>query len=131
MPLSFDAALGIHPKTLQLRTQRAEVLAHNIANADTPGYKAKDIDFAAFLESHQTDTTDMKRTHATHQRALFDEFARSDIRYRIPSHPSLDVNTVDTHEEKSAYVENALRFQASFRFLNGKFTGLITALKGE
>lgn len=70
MPLSFDAALGIHPKTLQLRTQRAEVLAHNIANADTPGYKAKDIDFAAFLESHQTDTTDMKRTHATHQRAL-------------------------------------------------------------
>ncbi|MBV1884872.1 MAG: flagellar basal body rod protein FlgB [Gammaproteobacteria bacterium] len=133
MPLNFEAALGIHPKTLTLRTQRAELLAHNIANADTPGYKAKDLDFAAILDSAGEGVKEvrMRTSHPSHQGGLFNEFGQADIKFRIPTSPSVDGNTVDSHKEKAAYVQNALQFQASFRFLNGRFTGMIKALKGE
>ncbi|PCJ21897.1 MAG: flagellar basal body rod protein FlgB [Gammaproteobacteria bacterium] len=131
MPLNFEAALGIHEKTLTLRTQRAELLAHNIANADTPGYKAKDLDFAGIMDSMGVDPVRLSTSHSSHQGGLLNEFGQSDIKFRIPTSPSVDGNTVDAHREKASYVRNALQFQASFRFLNGRFTGMIGALKGE
>lgn len=131
MPLNFQAALGIHPKTFALRTQRAELLAHNIANADTPGYKAKDLDFSAIMNNLNVDPVRMTTSHPGHQGKLFNEFGQADIKFRVPTSPSVDGNTVDSHREKAAYVRNALQFQASFRFLNGRFMGMMNALKGE
>ena len=133
MPISFDSALGIHDKALVVRSQRAELLASNIANSDTPGYKAKDIDFKAALENVQAgqqSANGLKVTHDNHIQ-LASTSAGVETMYRVPNQASLDGNTVDSQMEKSAFAENAMRYEASLTFLNGKFRGLITALKGE
>ena len=131
MPITFDSALGNHDKTLLVRSQRAELLASNIANADTPGYKARDIDFKSALASVQaTGNEGLKLTHSQHM-PLTSQISGMDVMYRIPNQSSLDGNTVDSQMEKSAFADNALRYQASLRFLDGKFKGLIAALKGE
>ena len=133
MPISFDSALGIHDKALVVRSQRAELLASNIANSDTPGYKAKDIDFKAALESAQQgqqSANGLKATHSNHIQPASTSAAVETL-YRVPNQASLDGNTVDSQMEKSAFAENAMRYEASLTFLNGKFRGLLTALKGE
>ncbi len=132
MAITFDKALGIHPQALLLRTQRAEVLANNIANADTPNYKARDIDFKSLLAG-ETERSRMAitRTQAGHQTSLLEPDYSGDLQYRIPSQPSIDGNTVDMQEEQAEYVRNAMAFQASFTFLNRKFSGLTSAIKGE
>ena len=139
MPISFDAALGIHDKALKLRSQRAELLASNIANSDTPGYKARDIDFKAALESVQAQKSNpaasnahkMSVTHSNHIQTSSAASMGTQTQYRIPHQASLDGNTVDSQMEKSAFADNALRYQASLTFLDGKFKGMIAALKGE
>ena len=131
MPISFDSALGNHDKALVVRSQRAELLASNMANSDTPGYKARDIDFKSALENIQAgNNTRMHTTHAKHI-ALPDINSSTQTMYRVPNQSSLDGNTVDANLEKSAFAENALRYQASLTFLDGKFKGLMAALKGE
>lgn len=134
MPISFDSALGSHDKALIVRSQRAELLASNLANSDTPGYKAKDIDFKSAMENAQASksvaNSGLKVTHSNHIQVSATP-ASIETLYRIPHQSSLDGNTVDTQMEKSAFAENALRYEASLTFLNGKFKGLITALKGE
>lgn len=133
MSISFDTALGIHEKALGFRAQRAEVLANNIANADTPHYKARDLDFSAVLAAEQQKGQgfSLERTQARHLEASGFEIADPGLRYRIPSHPSLDQNTVDVQVEQASYAQNAIDFQASFTLLNSKFKGLIGALRGE
>ncbi|WP_456447042.1 flagellar basal body rod protein FlgB [Thiolapillus sp.] len=131
MPLSFDSALGIHAKALQVRGKRTQILASNIANADTPGFKARDIDYRAVLSHAGTDRrVGMRGTDERHIVSGNDIPAAS-LLYRVPLHPSLDGNTVDGQMEKAAFAENALRYQASLTFLDRKFKGLIGALKGE
>jgi flagellar basal-body rod protein FlgB len=131
MPISFDSALGNHDKTLLVRSRRAELLASNIANGDTPGYKARDIDFkTAFANVQAQAGQGLKLTHEDHIQ-LSSQLAGMDVLYRIPNQSSLDGNTVDSQLEKSAFAENALRYQASLTFLDRKFKGLIAALKGE
>ena len=131
MPITFDSALGIHQNALALRSQRAEVLASNIANADTPGYKARDIDFKSALESvKQTGSTSLATTHSKHIQ-MNNATKTSEVLYRVPLQPSLDGNTVDGLVEKSSFAENALHYQASLTFLDGKFKGMMAALKGE
>jgi len=131
MPLSFDSALGIHAKALEVRGQRTELLASNIANADTPGYKARDIDFRAALSSAGGQIrTGMRGTNERHI-VTGNDAGSTSLLYRVPLHPSLDGNTVDGQLEKAAFAENALRYQASLTFLDRKFKGLISALKGE
>lgn len=131
MPLSFDSALGIHAKAVDVRAQRTELLASNIANADTPGFKARDIDFKAALSNANSRLkTGLTRTHANHLPQSGDSF-RSTLLYRVPNQASLDGNTVDGQLEKAAFAENALRYQASLTFLGRKFKGLVGALKGE
>ena len=131
MPLSFDSALGIHAKALEVRGRRTALLASNIANADTPGYKARDIDFRAVLSTAGTQIrSGMRCTDERHITAGNDTGPTS-LLYRVPLHPSLDGNTVDGQLEKAAFAENALRYQASLTFLDRKFKGLINALKGE
>ncbi|WP_339805494.1 flagellar basal body rod protein FlgB [uncultured Marinobacter sp.] len=131
MAISFDSALGIHEQALNARSKRAEVLANNLANADTPGYKARDVDFKAMLDraSSQSAAT-MKRTHAAH----IDDSrgaGSDDLLYRVPHQPSIDGNTVDAQQEQSRFMRNAMDFQASFQFLNSRFSGLTKAIKGE
>ena len=134
MPISFDSALGIHDKALIVRSHRAELLASNIANSDTPGYKARDIDFKAALENAQASNSQtgnrLEVTHSNHIQTSSTPVA-AEAMYRVPHQASLDGNTVDTQMEKSAFAENALRYEASLTFLGGKFKGLMTALKGE
>lgn len=136
MPITFDSALGIHQNALVLRSQRAEVLASNIANADTPGYKARDIDFKSALESVKAQTaegrfnTSLATTNSKHIQ-INNSANATDVLYRVPIQPSLDGNTVDGLIEKSSFAENALHYQASLTFLDGKFKGMLAALKGE
>lgn len=135
MSISFDRALGIHEKALGFRTQRAEVLANNIANADTPHYKARDLDFAAVLAQqsakNQSGGFALNRTNHQHIDAEGVIGADPALRYREVFQPSIDQNTVDLQIEQSKYAENAVQFQASFTMLNSKFKGLIGALRGE
>lgn len=136
MSISFDKALGIHEKALGFRAQRAEVLANNIANADTPNYKARDMDFASVLaaesDKQQSGRFAMDRTNSRHIEAEGLAIAADDtLKYRTPLQPSIDQNTVDAQIEQSNYTENAIGFQASFTLLNSKFKGLVSALRGE
>ncbi|MCG5516038.1 MULTISPECIES: flagellar basal body rod protein FlgB [Ectothiorhodospira] len=131
MPLSFDNALGIHDAALQVRSKRMELLASNIANADTPNYKARDLDFRQVLkQQHQPDQLSMRRTHASHLDAAGGGGGLGEPLYRVPTQPSLDGNTVDPQLEQSAFAENAVQYQASLDFLGDKFTGLRNAFKG-
>ena len=132
MTISFDKALGIHEQALLLRSKRTEVLANNIANVNTPGFKARDIDFQNVLrqQSGQGEGLTVHRSSSRH----FSGSASPDkltLSYRVPDQPSLDGNTVDEQQENAAFARNALDHQASFQFLNGKFTGLMKALRGE
>ena len=135
MSISFDRALGIHEQALGFRAQRAEVLANNIANADTPHYKARDLDFASVLAEQtgksQRGPVDLNRTDSRHIAAEGMSSGNASLVYRNPMHASIDQNTVDLQIEQSSYAENAIDFQASFTFLNSKFQGLIGALRGE
>jgi flagellar basal-body rod protein FlgB len=135
MSISFANALGIHETALGFRAQRAEVLANNIANADTPHYKARDLDFSAVLaeqnEKQGGKQFEMSRTDSRHIASEGIQLADPALRYRTPFHPSIDQNSVDMQQEQANYAENAVQFQASFTLLNSKFKGLVGALRGE
>ncbi|WP_199608998.1 flagellar basal body rod protein FlgB [Flocculibacter collagenilyticus] len=130
MAISFDKAFGIHPDALLARSRRAELLSSNIANADTPGYKAKDLDFQQALEQAKSNySTKMTATHHKH----FDlkSSHQPEVKYRVAHQPDTgDGNSVDVQMERNKFVENAMEYQASLRFLNGKISGLKKALTG-
>lgn len=133
MPFDLDAYLGVHAHALQVRGQRTEILAANLANADTPGYRARDIDFRAALAAAQ-DTSTASRLSATDPRHLGASGAQPDapqLLYRVPLAPALDGNTVDAQLEQAAFAENAVRFQATLTFLSARFRGLLTAITGQ
>lgn len=136
MAINFDSALGVHADALLLRGKRAEVLANNIANADTPNYKARDFDFAAVLDKQMGYASDMSpvkvaTTQAGHMSGFVDPDMAADLMFTRPIQPSIDGNTVEVQKEMAKYTDNALRYQASFRFLNDKFNGLKNVRKGE
>lgn len=135
MSISFDRALGIHQQALGFRAQRAEVLANNIANADTPNYKARDLDFASVLAAQtakdKVGPVSLARTNTQHIPAEGVSGGEPGLVYRTPLHASIDQNTVDLQIEQANYAENSVQFQASFTFLNSKFKGLVNALRGE
>ncbi|MCV6625600.1 MAG: flagellar basal body rod protein FlgB [Cellvibrionaceae bacterium] len=134
MAISFQNALGIHDTALRLRGQRAEVLAENLANADTPNYKARDLDFNAMLQNasaRQNRGLEMNTSNSGHRPGGATVAGDENLLYRNPLAPSIDGNTVEAHVEHGKYMENALAFQTSFQFLNGKFKGLMTAIRGD
>ncbi|QXI27313.1 flagellar basal body rod protein FlgB [Pseudomonas vanderleydeniana] len=136
MSISFDKALGIHEQALSFRAQRAEVLANNIANADTPNYKARDMDFSSVLaeqseKAKNNGTFALNTTNSRHIEAQGMSSGDAALQYRTPMQPSIDQNTVDAQIEQSNYAQNAVDFQASFTLLNSKFKGLVSALRGE
>ncbi len=132
MPFSFDSYLGVHQPALHLRAKRAQVLASNLANIDTPHYKARDIDFTEALQaaSRGQGANTMRATHAMHIKP--EQFiSGSDLKYRNPYQNSLDGNTVEHQVEMAAFSDNAMRYMASVRFISGKFNTLRTAIKGQ
>lgn len=146
MAMPLDSYLGIHPQALKLSAQRSEVLAANMANADTPGYKAQDVDFKAALASSQlaakggslamTASNSNSATGAVSSNQHIPLMQTTDsanalMKYRVPLAPSLDGNTVDAQVEQANFAQNAVRYQASLSFLNGKFRSLMTAITGQ
>ncbi len=133
MAISFDKFLGVHDDALRIRSKRTEILAANLANSDTPGYKARDIDFQqALQESMAGSASDfkMKTTHSAHIQAKGFSMD-SAIKYRINHQPSVDGNTVETHIEKAAFARNALEYSFSLEMLNKKFSGIKKALRSS
>lgn len=113
-PNLIDRQFGIHATALQLRSQRLDIIASNIANAATPGYKARDLDFGAALTAAGNTQT----------------VAAPALRYRVPVQASLDGNTVELSTEQTAFAENAIQYRASLSFLSGRIQTLMSAIKG-
>ena len=138
----LDQYLGIHPAALKLRSQRTELIANNLANADTPNFKARDIDFRrALAEAGGTvnklaqngeRTLSLQTTRPGHipLNAATSQLSTQEL-YRVPLAPALDGNTVDPQLEQAAFAENAVRYQATLSFLGGKFRSLLAAITGQ
>jgi flagellar basal-body rod protein FlgB len=142
MALNLDSYLGLSAQALPLEAQRTELLAANMANADTPNYKARDIDFKAALAAASGNSTGSGNTLgvATTNPAHLPTAASvnntdaplgANLMYRTPMAPSLDGNTVDTQLEQAAFAENSVRYQATLSFLNSSFKALMTAIVGS
>ena len=130
MAFDIDSYFGIHAKSLQVRDQRATQIANNLANVNTPNYKARDIDFNEALSQAMTGQSNLSMTSAKHLDAGGGEFSTT-LKYRNPDSVSLDGNTVDKDIETTAFAQNALNYQASLSFLDGKIKSMLTALRGE
>jgi flagellar basal-body rod protein FlgB len=132
MPVSFQTAFGIHEKALVLKARRSQVLASNLANADTPNYKARDIDFKSVLNQAQPlqRPVQLEATHAQHIRTDASKMPVT-LLYRIPEQASLDGNTVDSKVEQAEFAENAVQYQASLTILGARIRGLRSAIRGE
>ena len=117
--MASDTLFGVHGAALEVRSQRMGLLASNIANASTPGFKARDIDFQAALAAVEQSDDNGPNSIA------------SAVRYRVPSQPSLDGNTVELSTEQTAFAENAVQYQTTLSFLNGRINQITRALKGE
>lgn len=133
MALSIDKALGIHQYAMQLRSARGELIASNLANADTPGYQSRDFDFQAALAhaSGVSQPSSLRTTHSSHFAANGNNSLGVALQYRIPVESSVDGNTVDMDQEKARFSENAMRYQASLSFVDSKIKGLIRAIRGD
>ena len=125
-----DPIVGIHGRALSMWTRRNEVIAANIANADTPHYKARDLDFGSALNAARQGTLDLAQTSDLHARAWGTAKHGGKLMYRVPMQPSLDGNTVETDVEQAAFAENALQYRASLAFLDGQIRTLKFAIKG-
>jgi len=120
MGINFKEAMGAHADALHLRAERTRVLASNIANENTPGFQAQDIDFAASMAQ--------RRSEDAGGLSLMSD---SDPLYRVPFHPSVDGNTVEIGVEQAAFSQNATDFQTSLTFVNMKLRGLAKAINGQ
>ncbi len=129
----IDRAFSIHDDAMMLRSRRSSILASNIANADTPDYKARDMDFSAMMKqvrSGQDSNIKMARTNDRHISANTQQ-VNPDIKFRNPLHAALDGNTVDMHAEQARFSQNAVEYQSSLTLLNGKISGLKLAIRGQ
>jgi flagellar basal-body rod protein FlgB len=136
MPLNIDSYLGVQQNALNVQSKRMEVLAKNLANADTPNYKAQDIDFRAALAQAGSPGATLPMTttasgHIDNSPTTGDVDLSSALKYRTPLAPSLDGNTVDTQMEQAAFAENTVRYQATLTFLTGSLKDLMTAITGQ
>jgi len=123
-------ALSHHEQALRFRAQRNQVLSSNIANVDTPNYKARDLDFGAALKGARQETISLTTTSDLHKQAWGTTESGARSVYRVPSQPTLDGNTVSMDVEQAAFAENALQYRASLAFLDGHIRTLRFALRG-
>jgi flagellar basal-body rod protein FlgB len=119
-----------HEQALRFRALRNLVLTSNIANADTPNYKARDIEFSDVLNEARGGTLSMSKTSEMHRDAWANSLQNPTMKYRIPTQSTLDGNTVEADVEQAAFAENAVQYRASLAFLNSQIRTLRYALKG-
>jgi flagellar basal-body rod protein FlgB len=129
MALDIQQIFAPHERVLNVANQRLELLAANLANADTPNYKARDVDFKTALQSVQGESVTLATTRAGHLSGA-ENVGKADALYRWPNQPSLDGNTVDAQKESAAVAETSVRYQASLTFLNQQLRTLRTAITG-
>lgn len=131
----IDNELSFHRKVLGLRSHRQELLASNIANADTPHYKARDIDFKSALEGALSGKGEgamsLARTSPRHMDGEGSGPYGASVKYRTEYQGAVDGNTVNMDIERSAFAENALQLEAMLTFINGRFRTLNTAIQGQ
>ncbi len=134
MPLDLDTYLGIQPEALNLQSRRMQVIADNLANVDTPNYKARDIDFQAALAA-ATGSADapvtLETTSPNDIGAGGAAGGSTSLKYRVPLAPSLDGNTVNSELEQAAFAESSVRYQATLTFLSTSLRNLMTAITGS
>lgn len=130
----IDEMLRFQQTALNLRAARQELIASNIANADTPNYKAKDIDFASALQGALSGNTAKLPLSATATSHLAgdsgDRVMGAPVQYRAALQPSADGNTVDMDVERAQFADNALRYEASLKFISDEVKDVLTALQG-
>ena len=130
-----DALFEVHAAALQFHRQRMELLASNIANADTPGYQARDLDFSKMLAQIEKNAAAPVSANATQPghiaTGIDDASLRAATVYRMPSQPSADGNTVDVQAEQAAYADAALHYQSSLSFIDYRLKSLMTAITGN
>jgi len=137
--MDINSYLGVHTAALKLREQRTELLANNLANSDTPGFKARDLDFRGALQAATGPASSPRALASTAQGKSIgtagangaDGSTEAFLKYRTPLAPSLDGNTVDVQLEQAAFAENAVRYQATLNFLSSRFRSLMTAITGN
>lgn len=124
-----------HIDALKLRALRNEILSSNIANADTPNYKARDFDFAEALATARGGQAggrlNLTKTSPRHADSWGTHPLGADVKYRIPMQPTLDGNTVETDVEQAAFAENAVQYRASLEFVNTQLRWLQSAIRGD
>lgn len=133
--------LDFHSDALLLRAERQRVISSNIANADTPGYVARDFNFAQTLKAAQGENSSVHQaleaastTHAQHMPLPTQKLGsdgQGPLGYALTSQPSLDNNTVDLDRERANFVDNAVRYEATLRFLNGQSKTMLSAITGQ
>ncbi|HLP98516.1 MAG TPA: flagellar basal body rod protein FlgB [Sideroxyarcus sp.] len=134
MSSRIDEMFHFHQTALNLRAARQELIASNIANADTPNYKARDIDFSSALQGALGASGDKLAVAASSPQHLHgmsgDSVMGAPVQYRNPLQPSADGNTVDMDTERAQFADNALRYEASVRFVSDKAKEVLAALQG-
>lgn len=130
MALNLDKALGVHQDALLLFERRNQLLAENIANADTPHYKARDIDFSKVLNGEVSKQVSLQAPQSGHI-PLNQSALDATIEYRVPDQSSADGGTVDSEQEKSAYADNTVRYQTTLTILSRRLGGIAAAFRGE
>ena len=134
MKTLFDNSIQFHQTALNLQAQRQQLLASNIANADTPNYKARDIDFRAALQGALTGAQErvaLATTQPGHHGSGPDTLLQQLTGYRTELQSAVDGNTVSMDVERAAFAENALHYEASVTFINGMLRSMNTAITGQ
>jgi flagellar basal-body rod protein FlgB len=130
----LTATLDFHGQSLVLRSERQRLIASNIANADTPGYVARDFDFAQALRQATGASrfaAPLAATQAGHLTGATGARAEPDLLYAAPSQTNLDRNTVDMDRERAAFADNAVQYEATLRFVNSNVRTMLDAIKGQ
>ncbi len=139
----LTANLQFHGQALALRAERQQVLASNIANADTPEYQARDLDFAKALHqaAGNTDALTPVRIDSTQAApghlplrpigVAAGSASGTELSWRVPDQPSIDGNTVDLDRERASFADNSLRYEATLRFINGSVRNVLSAIRGD
>ena len=127
-------SLNFQTQALLLRSERQRLIASNIANADTPGYQARDMDFGAALREATGAATPgnaLSASQAGHLSPAASARSEAGLKYATPSQTNLDSNTVDMDRERAAFADNAVHYEATLRFINGSVRTMLSAITGQ
>ena len=129
---TLDTVFGLNSQALEVWQRRSEVIASNIANADTPNYQARDVDFRQVLQQASGELSSLPMSTPTEgQIDPVSQSASTDqLKYRVPMQPSMDGNTVDAQVEQSSFASNMVHYQASLSFINSTIQTLRLAING-